>query len=210
MKDHMELIKKEIQRQEMIGTLDEVLLESHLVANNDSLSDKEKNDKLDELLDYVERFKAGVVALRNGGNWEDISDEIFLERKSEQKQVEHKLGRAMEHLLKIAYCASDAVYEQCKYVWIKDYLRPKREVEELLGWGGHHEDKNLIKYCNDELQNIYEWAINVYKKACKEYPDLKDGLSKIPEKCPWTLNDLMDNTINELILVLPDVYRTEY
>jgi hypothetical protein len=188
--------------------VNELQVEVDQVISNTDLPNQEKLEKLDELLEYVERFKAGVVALREGKVWHDVYDEIFLERKDVHREISHKLGRMIEHLLKIAYCASKANYDRCKYRWIKDCIRPKREVRGILQWG-RHVDKNLVKYCNDKLQNIYEFAIDEYTGACRKYADLKDGLTKIPEQCPWTLKQLMDDDIPELVSVLPDIYRTE-
>lgn len=101
--------------------------------------------------------------------------------------------------------------------WIYD--PPKRKNKPNIFKGNKHldkkeletkvlktkkEDKNLIKYFFNEIQNMYEDGINEYKKDSKKYSDLRDGLELIPEECPWTLEELMKEEVEVLISKLKE------
>ena len=70
---------------------------------------------------------------------------------------------------------------------------------DITDWKDKKRDTNLINTINNILDNIYGIGVAYYKDDAKKYPDLVDGLELIPEECPWTLEELLDESIDHLL-----------
>lgn len=65
-------------------------------------------------------------------------------------------------------------------------------------------DLLLIAYLTEKLQDIYEYGIQWYKRAAREKLCLRDLVELLPEKCPWTLEEIMESESHELLDNLPE------
>lgn len=66
-------------------------------------------------------------------------------------------------------------------------------------WYRRVKNAYLITYLNDELQDIYEYGIMWYKRSVREQLDLQDMADLLPEHCPWSLEELINGTVDELL-----------
>lgn len=86
-----------------------------------------------------------------------------------------------------------------------DTIRNNRlRVAAYIGWDQKGRDVILIDYLSDALQDIYEAGVERYKKASEYYPNRVDRSQLIPEHCPWSLEELINDTVDELLEKLPD------
>lgn len=157
-------------------------------------------DRLDMLTEEVERIKRALLAAKEGVPFTEAwNEEVFLEAKQDEKKGYSMLYRIMEHLLKIKYCTNDRNHDH----WIGEINTFRSKILDLTLWGKRKRDTNLIKYLDNNIQDIYADAVDEYEKGSEEYPDFIGGLKLIPEECPWNLSELMDNSIDELLSKLP-------
>ena len=173
---------------------------------------KEINDLQKRFTEYTQRFARALdlmaeVKFTEDGNviveddWfelmESVTGEIFLEDKNTEKAVVTQLGRMIEHLLKLGFSTSDYHHGN----WSNTVDRHQGDVIDILDWLDKP-DINLVKHARENLSKSYRLGIGHYKRDSKEYEDLVPGLNKIPSECPWTLEQLLDDTTKELVSVL--------
>lgn len=158
-------------------------------------------ERLDMLTAEIERIKRALLAAKEGVPFTEAwNEEVFLEAKQDEKKGRAYLSRMIEHLLKAKYCTNDRNYDH----WRGEINTFRTKTIDITGWKSkRNKDTNLINTLTDDLDDIYEVAIEYYEDDAKEYPDLIDGLELIPEECPWNLADLMNNSIDELLDKLP-------
>ncbi len=65
-------------------------------------------------------------------------------------------------------------------------------------------DTMLIGYLSDAIQEIYEAGVRKYKKESVFYPSRKDRTQTVPKHCPWSMEELINDTVDELLEKLPD------
>ncbi len=70
-------------------------------------------------------------------------------------------------------------------------------------------DTMLIDYLSGAIQEIYEAGVKRYKKESVFYPDRKDRTQTVPRHCPWSLEELINSTVDELLEKLPDKERDQ-
>ncbi len=149
------------------------------------------------------RIKQAVIALSEGnpiGGYMDFDTDTFLEENDIWRKAYVVLARMMESLMKIKYCTYYSVTVDLE----KECEKQRGKVKMYTGWGMHMEDTLLIERLTGEFQDIYEYGVQFYKRAAKEQLDLRDMVSLLPEECPWTLEELMENDIYELLSKLPE------
>lgn len=149
------------------------------------------------------RIKQAVMALSEGkpiGGYMDFDTDTFLEENEIWRKAYVALARMMESLMKIKYCTYYSVTVELE----KECEKQREKVRMYMGWGWHIEDTLLIERLTGEFQDIYEYGVQCYKRAAKEQLDLRDMVSLLPGECPWTLEELMENDIYELLQKLPE------
>ena len=149
------------------------------------------------------RIKQVVIALSEGdpiGGYMDFDTDTFLEENDIWRKAYGALAHMMDRLMEIKYCTYYPVREDLE----KEFEKWREKVRMYTGWGWHVEDFLLIKRLTGEFQDIYEYGVRCYKRAAKEQLDLRDMLSLLPEECLWTLEELMENDIYELLSKLPE------
>ena len=169
-----------------------------------NMSDKLKMlyERVDMLKDEIDKVERAIVSIQNGVPFtEAFNEEIYLEAKQEQKQSYAALMRMIEHLLKIKYCTNNRNYDH----WCGEVENHRKEVFKHTLCGTDDEDKNLVKYINSKIQKIYEAGIKEYKKDAQKYSDLIDISRLIAKECPWDLEQLMDDDIEDLLVKLPEM-----
>lgn len=166
------------------------------------------DNKLDEALERLNmlteemlRIKRAILAAKEGVPFAEAwNEEVFLEAKQDEKKGRAYLSRMIEHLLKVKYCTNDRNYDH----WRGEINTFRAKTIDIIDWKSkRRKDINLINILINDLDDIYEVAIEYYEDDSKEYSDLIDGLELIPEECPWNLSELMNDSIDELLSKLP-------
>ena len=133
----------------------------------------------------------------------DVTEEqLILEKGVEDvaEDVERRLGMLVEHLYKLAYCENDVDYNRDKRHWDNETSEHQRSVRKTVRWGG----KRWTSVINAiSLDRVQENAVTYYNKASKNNESLLSGRKTIPEKLPWTLDELMTRITDDLLLKLP-------
>lgn len=160
---------------------------------DDGEEDVTENTLLDDFLD------------EEIGDYEDIielkKEEVYSESvKSDGTKAASHLARMIEHLLKLGYCTNERNHN----IWASDAEKHRNIVFKVLRWR-NKVYSNLKKYLESNLQGIYEDGLKLYDEAAKNYPDLECYRDEIPEKCPWSFEQLMDDSIENLLAKLPDI-----
>lgn len=168
--------------------------------NKNEITAEEILERSDRLAREMTRLRNAFKAILEGVPFtEAFDEEVYLEGTQEKKSSEKHLARMIEHLLKLKYCTND----RNNNTWVKEIRNHKDEVIDITRWEWKKKETIVINYLKENLQEIYEQSITWYKKDAKEYTDLRDGLDWIPEECPWTLEKLLDDDIDELLEKLP-------
>lgn len=162
--------------------------------------------ELFEMLNNCERniqaLKEVVVKLINGEVGADVlleqlyDDVLFEENYAERNDdCVTELGIIIEHLLKLRLCTTDTNHK----VWINSVETHKETLSRYMKWELKKPAKKLVSYVERSIDDAYEYGIGRYKRDAKKYTDLQYRMDEIPEKMPWTLDEIMDLDIEELI-----------
>lgn len=171
------------------------------------------NDKLYKALERLylmqeemAKLRRALISIQDGTPFtEAFNDEFFEESlKSDEVKASGHLIKEIEHLLKLKYCTNNRNYEQ----WETSIDTHREDVILSTRWSSkRNRYTNLINRLKEDLQEIYEAGVDLYKRASRKYSDLKEGLNYIPEECPleWKLDNLLDDDIEDLLDQLPDM-----
>nr|DAN57847.1 MAG TPA: protein of unknown function DUF29 [Caudoviricetes sp.] len=136
-------------------------------------------------------------------------DELYMESvQSDARKLGAKVERIIEHVLKLAYCGNYHDVERDARGWEVSINKQRMNLYSSLDWGQPKRQTNVIRGIENRLKIIYENAIHRYFVAIEEHPSLDRNKNFIPEECPWTLEDLMDLKIIDLVKMLDG--HTEY
>ncbi len=163
----------------------------------------------EEILEKIENINMRINALKNviikytNGELSEsdsleqlLDDELFQESYSDRKDdCITEIGIIIEHILKIKYCTNDRNHK----TWINSIKTHRGTFEKYVRWGSKKSVDRLIKHTSENINDCYEYGVVLYTRDSDEYPDLKVGLSQIPEECPWTLEEIIDETIDYLL-----------
>jgi hypothetical protein len=167
--------------------------------------------RLELLNDELDRIRHALNASAQGVPFnESWNENVYLEEVDAKTKCYSKLAVAIEHLFKLAYCNSEIVFNRNKIKWRDEIVEHIDDVIDITEWNRNKPKANYVKYLKDNFNEIYNTGIANYKKDSKTYKDLRVGLELIPDECPWNLYDLMENTIEELISVLPNIINNHY
>ena len=130
-------------------------------------------------------------------------DELYIESvKSDVRNLGSRIERIIEHLLKLAYCDNYEDIKRDAIGWKISIDKQRKDLYSSLDWGQQKRQTNIIRGIENRLKIIYDNAIHGYFVAIEDNPSLYQNKDFIPEECPWTLEDLMDLKIIELVEML--------
>lgn len=159
-------------------------------------------EKIENVCNQFRALKNALIKYENGEVPEGISfnqlldDELFEESYSDRKDdCITEIGIIIEHLLKIKYCTNDRNHS----VWVNSIRIHRGTFIGYVKWGNKKSVDRLIEYTSENIEDCYEHGVVLYRKASNDYPDLKPGLKYIPAECPWTLEELIDDSIDVLL-----------
>lgn len=123
---------------------------------------------------------------------------------SEAKVVSSRLERMIEHLLKLGYCSNQNDLNRNARQWKISIDKQRNEVYTLLQWYEKKRETNIILRVVDMISSIYRGGIRRYISASDHDASLFINKDLIPSECPWTLEELMDDEIVDLVEKLPN------
>ena len=123
---------------------------------------------------------------------------------SEAKVVSSRLERMIEHLLKFGYCSNQNDLNRNARQWKISIDKQRNEVYTLLQWYEKKRETNIILRVVDMISSIYRGGIRRYISASDHDASLFINKDLIPSECPWTLEELMDDEIVDLVEKLPN------
>ena len=155
---------------------------------------------LEKLKDYHLKLGRALEALQRGEEpiLEAFDDSFFEARQSENKCFSN-VARMIENILKVHCCLSSEALSRNRNKWKHEFELHRDRVIDITMWRSKRREVNLIQYIERNMPDIYENGINLVKKAAQKYPDLL-GVTNAPEVCPWRLEELMEEEIEDLQL----------
>ena len=160
-------------------------------------------DRLEYFTYEISGWNRALMAVQKGMPFQEaIKEEMFVEKKMRQNRAFHALAIMIEHLLLLKM--NDYTNDR-KYGNWGDTVRTSRiDAAYVTEWYKKERDTALTEYLSGALQDIYEVGVKRYQKVSGHYPDRADRSQSIPEHCPWSLEELLDSTVDELLGHLPD------
>lgn len=133
---------------------------------------------------------------------EAVKEEVYIEERIRKNRAFLALTIMTEHLLllKMKFYTEDRPHGN----WGNTVKISQSEAAAVTGWNKKERDTVLTEYLSGALQDIYKVGVKRYHKVSDRYPSRKDRSQTIPEHCPWTLEELMDGTVEGLLEHLPD------
>lgn len=121
-----------------------------------------------------------------------------------------EIGTMIEYILKIKYCTNVMcngmgvefpINIKNEGIWKNTFESHRRIFSGYVKWGTEKPMRRLIRYTSEHIDDCYEYGVVLYLKACKmsSWDDPAFVFDRIPDKCPWTLKELMDEDIYSLL-----------
>jgi len=164
---------------------------------------KQYLDRLSYFTDEISGWNRALLAAQGGMPFgEALEEEMFIEEKIRRNRSYHALVTLTEHLLllKMKYYTKDRKHGN----WGNTIRTSRLRAASDTGWDMREPDTMLIDYLSGAIQEIYEAGVRRYQKESVFYPNRKDRTQTVPEHCPWSLEELINGTVDELLEKLPD------
>lgn len=159
-------------------------------------------EKIENAVNRLMALKNALIKYENGEVPEGVSfdqlldDELFEENYSDRMDdCITEISIVIEHVLKIKYCTNNRNHG----VWASSIRTHRGTFSKYVRWGAKKPIDKYIKYTSEHIEDCYDYGVALYRKASNDYPDLKPGLKYIPDECPWTLEELIDDSIDVLL-----------
>lgn len=160
-------------------------------------------DRLEYFPYEISRWNRALLAVQKGVPFQEaLKEEVFIEERMKQNHSYHALAVMIEHLLllKKKYYTDDRPHGN----WGNTVKVCQMKAADMTEWDKKEGDTVLTEYLSRALQDIYETGVKRYIKICGHYPNRMDRTQSIPEQCPWSLEELVNGTVDELLKHLPD------
>lgn len=155
---------------------------------------RDKEDELDLMLGRVERRTNQLIRaaeLKRDTPLEYFESMLYISESLQKDNQEAlaRMGTMIEHILKLSFCHR----RENDKKWAKTIQNTHRALLDLTGWDSKKENSgNRVKYLRKHIDDAYQDGIDAYSRARKEYSDLPAIEDRLPEKCIWTLDELMN------------------
>jgi Domain of unknown function DUF29 len=140
--------------------------------------------------DFVEWAAATAELLRerrfDDVDWDHLIEEIVSLGQSDERAVRSQLRRMVMHLIKLRIQPGQAGAS-----WRRSIVGSRNEIEDLM-----ESSPSLRRHLEENLQKVYGRAI----KQVLDETNLKSKAKEleIPEKCPYTLDELLEGDLDTL------------
>lgn len=151
----------------------------------------------------ISRWNRALVAVQKGMSFQEaVKEEVYIEERMRKNRTFLALVIMTEHLLllKMKFYTEDRPHGN----WGNTVRISRSDAAVITGWNKKERDTVLTEYLSGALQEIYETGVKRYHKVSDRYPNRKDRSQTIPAHCSWSLEELVADTIDELLRKLPN------
>ena len=169
---------------------------TEVIYNEALLKFKIISERLVEIADLMQR---GEIIMAK----EEL-DRLYIESvHSNSNKCGSKLARMMEHVLKLAYCDDYNEIVRNGRIWKNDAIKQRDSVIDITRWRMNRQETLIINNIIEDLRTWYERARKYYNTSMKDNHSLMLYEDRIPLICIWTLENLLDKEIVDLVEMLP-------
>ena len=153
----------------------------------------------------------GENGMAEASSIEEVYDNFFYEMANDEKAIQTKIARMIEHILKLAYCSSENDFLRDLHGWTNSIEKQKTDIEKF---SKHFKDKKILRFIRISLDSAYDHGLSFYEDAMSKNPSLEEKYDVIPKENPWDEEDFMeflkmeDSGIRDMTDVLP--YHTDF
>ncbi|MEH2213976.1 DUF29 domain-containing protein [Nostoc sp.] len=141
-----------------------------ITTNLNQLYENDENLWLEETIKLLKQKQFNQLDLEN------LIEELISLGKRDLAKAKGLLRQIIIHILLLQYWQVE--YQRNHRHWIGEIKTFRYDLD-------NHLTTNLTKKIQDDLENIYQSAVDFVK--------IKTDLTIFPEKCPYTLVELLDN-----------------
>lgn len=114
-------------------------------------------------------------------DWENLAEEIESLGARDRRELRSRLGRTIEHLLKLQFAPVD----EPRRVWRVSVVNQRGDLKAIL-----RDSPSLRRSAEGFLAEAHEEAIGLIERGV---PDIEVGLwPELPRTCPYTLEQILD------------------
>ena len=138
---------------------------------------------------------------RNAQVITEVYDEFFESSNREDvRTVLSYVKQIILHLFKLAY----GRFPESHIHLNKEIANFRNNVIEITDWDEEKREEVIIRLVQESINKAYRRSINQFKTTIEDNPDDYSITStrNFQKECPWTLEELMDDTIDALIASL--------
>jgi hypothetical protein len=140
-----------------------------------------------------------IDEIRHDQNFMEAFRSPFIETKVDDENPWRSAAQVITHLFKIKFCSKDTYRNK----WRKDIIHHREAAKRILLWDDKEKRRNdLISQMESKIGAIYGMALHFYGLAAKNFPDLPLDGKLFPERCLWTLTQLMEDNVDSLLRMI--------
>jgi len=167
--------------------------------------------ELQNIVSDGQRFAKTFIAYTKN----ELTDEEFIEQCSDifhedqniEKSARSFIRLIIEHLLILKYGVDTTAWNHLR----QEIRTFQLNLSDCLDWDLKTRETVIINNLREIMPLIYKRGIKTYKDHEEDdsnpfpNPNLKLILKALPKDCPWTLEELVEGSINVLLLKLPTI-----
>jgi hypothetical protein len=87
----------------------------------------------------------------------------------------------------------------------------REEINDITDYDTNKPKATVVNKANREIDKSYGRAVRSFRKILEDPYDSKDYsikanfINKLPESCPWNFQEIMDDSIDSLLSILPSI-----
>jgi len=164
--------------------------------------DEVVQNELRVVRELLERANVALEHLQNGRREEFLNeaDGLYLEsNKADARNALSFVRLIMIHLFKIMYGRD----ERSSNILNREIRNFRFDLTDILDWDKNKRNTRAIELVENEIEITYIRAVRRFQSTIIDEPSgcSIENISMFPTECPWTLSQLIDSSIVELILL---------
>jgi hypothetical protein len=165
-------------------------------------------EKKDQILDVMNMIK-GIISYINDAIKPDdesiVDNKVILNSKIYETRANNSVIELMLNLLNIAYCPIANELKTYRDQWEHDIIHVYRnDLVKLFKWGMDNQDDELINNIDHNINDLYKGVIILFEKRYKNQSKINIIIDSLPTHCPWSLRELLDYEIDDLLSQIDD------
>lgn len=170
----------------------------------------EAMNRLDLITNEIGKIRRALEATRDGRPFDEaFCEEVIME--ASESSLRNWMIKMICHILERGYSSRKEEYSG----WESEIEEFQEHITTEVSWDkfqrekkrqkGNKHDTGPISYLRRNLKDFWEEGIDLYTRRAKRYRDLPDITDLLSIDIPWSLEDLLDDDIGNLLKKLPDL-----